>query len=122
MVEQPIIIRVLDDEHFIDKLNSIKDNLELVQRALGAFLEKQRSKSPRLFFVGDDDLLDIISITSSKSLLNMQKHWRKMFMGIDRILFGSAEKEGELEQIIGFASRQNEQVMFNETEIQSIKA
>ena len=86
-VEQPVIIRVLDDEHFIDRLNSIRDNLEQVQRALGAFLEKQRSKSPRLFFVGDDDLLDIISVTSSKSLLNMQKHWRKMFMGIDRIIF-----------------------------------
>ena len=70
-VEQPVIIHVLDDEHFIDKLTTIKDNLELVQRALGAFLEKQRSKSPRLFFVGDDDLLDIISITSSKTLLNM---------------------------------------------------
>lgn len=117
MVEQPIIIRVLDDEHFIDRLNSIRDNLEQVQRALGAFLEKQRSKSPRLFFVGDDDLLDIISITSSKSLLNMQKHWRKMFMGIDRIIFGDPAKEGEQEQIIGFASRQDERVMFNAEEI-----
>lgn len=30
VVEQPVIIRVLDDEHFIDRLNSIRDNLEQV--------------------------------------------------------------------------------------------
>lgn len=45
-----------------------------------------------------------------------------MFMGVDRIIFRNSEKEGEQEQIIGFASRQNEQVMFSDTEIESIRA
>ncbi|CAL5987537.1 Dynein_heavy chain [Hexamita inflata] len=112
VAEDGTIIKVLEENQFLNKLEQIGSNLEEVQKALGSFLEKQRSKSPRLFFVGDDDLLDIISITSSPSIKNMQKHWRKMYTGIDRVVL--KEQEGQQEQIVGIVSKQNETIDFQQ--------
>jgi dynein heavy chain 1, cytosolic len=68
--------------------------------ALGEYLEKERSSFPRFYFVGDEDLLEIIG--NSKDLHRVQKHFKKMFAGIssvelvdESIITSLVSKEGE---------------------------
>lgn len=56
----------------------------VLQKALLEYLELQRSQFSRFFFVGDEDLLDIIG--NSKDLNQIQKHLKKMFPGIHSLL------------------------------------
>ena len=57
----------------------------------------------RFYFVGDEDLLEIIG--NSKSIPKLQKHFKKMFAGVTSILLN------EEEQIIsGISSKEGEEV------------
>jgi dynein heavy chain 2 len=43
-----------------DTLENILEQLERCQKALNEFLEEKRGKFPRFYFLGDDDLLEIL--------------------------------------------------------------
>ena len=43
-----------------EQLGSILDQLERCQKALADFLEDKRQRFPRFYFIGDDDLLEIL--------------------------------------------------------------
>ena len=43
-----------------EQLASILDQLERCQKALADFLEDKRQRFPRFYFIGDDDLLEIL--------------------------------------------------------------
>jgi hypothetical protein len=47
-------------------MERLADLLAKIQKALGEYLERQRSAFPRFYFVGDEDLLEIIG--NSKDL------------------------------------------------------
>ncbi|EAY22062.1 Dynein heavy chain family protein [Trichomonas vaginalis G3] len=64
-------------------LNSLNENLILLQKELSEYLEKQRSLFPRFFFIGDEDLLEIIG--KSSSISEIQKHFGKMFEGLSKV-------------------------------------
>lgn len=81
--------------------------LNKIKKALGDYLEKQRSNFARFYFVGDEDLLEIIG--NSKSIKAVQRHFPKMFAGITTMNF--EENEDELN---GFYSREGEYVTFSE--------
>lgn len=51
-----------------------------IQKALGEYLERQRSQFARFYFVGDEDLLELIG--NAKDLAKVQRHLRKMFAGV----------------------------------------
>lgn len=57
----------------------------------------------RFYFVGDEDLLEIIG--NSKNLPRLQKHFKKMFAGIAAVLLNEENTE-----ILGVASREGEEV------------
>ena len=57
----------------------------------------------RFYFVGDEDLLDIIG--NSKNVQKIQKHFRKMFAGVATITLSDDEST-----ILGVASREGEDV------------
>lgn len=59
----------------------------------------------RFYFVGDEDLLEIIG--NSKSIPKLQKHFKKMFAGITAL---SLENEDSL--VTGISSKENEQVTY----------
>jgi len=50
-------------------LERLLDMLSKIQKALGDYLETQRSNFPRFYFVGDEDLLEIIG--NSKEITNI---------------------------------------------------
>ena len=85
------------------QLERLSDMLTAVQKALGDYLEKQRSQFARFYFVGDEDLLEMIG--NSKDVATTNRHLRKMFAGVASlvaepdapdVLKAMRSKEGEL--------------------------
>ena len=64
----------------IGTLDRLVDILTKIQKSLGDYLEKQRAAFARFYFVGDEDLLEIIG--NAKDPGKIQKHIKKMFAGI----------------------------------------
>ena len=57
----------------------------------------------RFYFVGDEDLLEIIG--NSKSVPKLQKHFKKMFAGVASVILSEDGNE-----VLGICSREGEQV------------
>ena len=87
-------------------LERLADLLGKIQKALGEYLERERSSFPRFYFVGDEDLLEIIG--NSKNIPRLQKHFKKMFAGVAAILLNDDNTV-----VTGIASREGEEVIFN---------
>jgi len=77
--------------------------LAKIQKALGEYLERERSSFPRFYFVGDEDLLEILG--NSKDIVRIQKHLKKMFAGVMGIEF-----DEETRTISAIVSREGEKV------------
>lgn len=69
--------------------------------------KQERASFPRFYFVGDEDLLDIIG--NGKNVERIQKHFRKMFAGINTVL---VDAEGE--NCLGIASKEGEEVPYGQ--------
>lgn len=61
-------------------LKNMATQLEHCQRALMEFLEERRSQFPRFYFIGDDDLLEVLSQSRNPQVI--QTHLKKLFAGI----------------------------------------
>lgn len=57
--------------------------LERCQKALSDFLETKRQAMPRFYFIGDEDLLELLG--QSKRIDVVHAHLKKLFQGIHRI-------------------------------------
>lgn len=57
----------------------------------------------RFYFVGDEDLLEIIG--NSKNISRLQKHFKKMFAGVHAIVI-----DEEATTITGISSKEGEEV------------
>jgi len=68
-----------------DKLPQMAQQLDVCQRALSDFLEDKRSSFPRFYFLGDDDLLEILGQAQNPSVI--QSHLKKLFAGIHKVKF-----------------------------------
>ncbi|CAE7570289.1 DYH1B [Symbiodinium sp. CCMP2456] len=64
---------------------TLSDQLERCQKALNSFLEEKRSAFPRLYFIGDEDLLEILGQSSNPEVI--QAHLKKLFAGIATVDF-----------------------------------
>merc|ERR1719474_603010 len=78
---------VSPEEGLLKKLENWQNSLNQIQKALNEYLESERAKFARFYFIGDDDLLDIIG--NSKDIKAMNRHMAKMFAGI--VQFVTAE-------------------------------
>ncbi|CEG69843.1 Putative Dynein heavy chain [Rhizopus microsporus] len=103
--KSPFVLDVLNIPNIQKSLERLAELLSKIQKALGEYLERERSSFPRFYFVGDEDLLEIIG--NSKDILRIQKHFKKMFAGIATILL-----DEEQTAIIGMASKEGEEVRF----------
>ncbi|KAL3112905.1 hypothetical protein niasHT_015611 [Heterodera trifolii] len=98
--------RILDVIHIqgVQKiLERLADMLSKIQKALGEYLERERNSFPRFYFVGDEDLLEILG--NSKDLMRVQKHLKKMFAGIMAVEFNEQSRT-----ISAIVSREGESV------------
>ena len=103
--KSPMVIDVLNIQGVQRSLERLADLLGKIQKALGEYLERERASFPRFYFVGDEDLLEIIG--NSKNIARLQKHFKKMFAGITSIILSEDETI-----IKGMASKEGEEVAF----------
>ncbi|KAL5116500.1 dynein heavy chain [Pleosporales sp. CAS-2024a] len=110
----PLVLEVLNITGVQKSLERLADLLHKIQKALGEYLERERVSFPRFYFVGDEDLLEIIGNSNDVSRIN--KHLRKMFAGINGLI--TAEDDQGL--ITHFTSKEGEEVMLRK-EISLVK-
>ncbi|KAI4214893.1 MAG: hypothetical protein LQ351_002606 [Letrouitia transgressa] len=98
--KSPYVLDVQNIPGVQKSLERLAELLNKIQKALGEYLERERSSFPRFYFVGDEDLLEIIG--NSNDIARVSKHFRKMFAGLSGLLldqdsniYGITSKEGE---------------------------
>ena len=64
-------------------LNGMNDMLEVIQKALDAYLETKRQIFPRFYFVSNDDLLEILG--QSRNPQAVQVHLLKCFDNLKKL-------------------------------------
>ena len=80
---KPKVMDIANIEGVLKSLERLSDMLNKIQKALGDYLEKQRSQFARFYFIGDEDLLEIIG--NSKDTEAVGHHLGKMFAGLARL-------------------------------------
>ncbi|XP_034521541.1 LOW QUALITY PROTEIN: cytoplasmic dynein 2 heavy chain 1 [Ailuropoda melanoleuca] len=88
-----------------NSLLTILDQLQRCQKSLNEFLEEKRSAFPRFYFLGDEDLLEVLGQSTSPSVI--QSHLKKLFAGINSVCF-----DEETKHIIAMKSLEGEVVPF----------
>ncbi|XP_018331814.1 dynein heavy chain 1, axonemal-like [Agrilus planipennis] len=81
----PKMISYCADQKLLESLRDCVHLLDLVQKGLAEYLEFKRMTFPRLFFLSDDELLEILS--QARNPLAVQPHLRKCFENIARLTF-----------------------------------
>ena len=100
--KSPFVLDVLNISNVQKSLERLAEQLSKIQKALGEYLERERMSFPRFYFVGDEDLLEIIG--NSNDTIRIAKHFRKMFAGVSGILMDHES------MITGFTSKEGEEV------------
>jgi dynein heavy chain 1 len=103
---KPNIIETMNMQGLQKTLTRIIDMLSNIQKALSDYLETQRAAFARFYFVGDEDLLEIIG--NSKDVAIVQKHFTKMYAGITAL----QNQKAESDLILRMCSREGEVVDF----------
>jgi dynein heavy chain 1 len=62
---KPLVLEVLSIPNLEQNLTRFSDMLQKIQKGLADYLEKQRQSFARFYFVGDEDLLEIIGNSKS---------------------------------------------------------
>ncbi|KAF4674074.1 hypothetical protein FOL47_009753 [Perkinsus chesapeaki] len=107
------ILDLIVNDNIINTLERLGRTLSRIQKALGDYLEMQRAQFPRFYFVGDEDLLEIIG--NSQDLNIISQHLGKMFAGIAGIEICQDDKDGNIVWITAIRSREYEVVHLGDT-------
>jgi dynein heavy chain 2 len=65
------VVKFAEIKQVCEKLSTMIDQLDRCQKALSDFLEQKRSKFPRFYFVGDDDLLEILGQSQNPTVIQV---------------------------------------------------
>ena len=88
VAKKPGVMDVMGIKDLTQTLARLDELLTRIQKSLADYLEGKRASFPRFYFVGDDDLLEIIG--SGKDPAAIQRHLRKMFAGIQMFTVDAA--------------------------------
>ncbi|KAJ3189734.1 Cytoplasmic dynein 2 heavy chain 1 [Gaertneriomyces sp. JEL0708] len=79
------VVLVLSYSGLKEIVLTLLDQLDRCQKALNEFLELKRSKFPRFYFIGDEDLLEILGQAKDPNVI--QAHLKKLFAGVHEVVF-----------------------------------
>lgn len=105
---RPYAMEALNIDNLQRTLERLANLMTVIQKALGAYLEKQRSDLSRFYFLGDDDLLEIIGNASEPG--KVLPHLGKMFASIATLNSVPCEEEGALTKFDAMISKDGEKV------------
>jgi len=109
---RPYAMEALNIENLQRTLERLANLMTVIQKALGAYLEKQRSDLSRFYFLGDDDLLEIIGNASEPG--KVLPHLGKMFASIATLgTVPCEEEEGVLTKFDSMISKDGEKVQLD---------
>jgi len=109
---RPYAMEALNIENLQRTLERLANLMTVIQKALGAYLEKQRSDLSRFYFLGDDDLLEIIGNASEPG--KVLPHLGKMFASIATLgTIPCEEEEGVLTKFDSMISKDGEKVQLD---------
>ena len=63
--ESPQVFKITSKDNFLTVLVKGNQDCEVIRKSLAGFLEKKRGKFPRLFFLSNEELIDIFGKGSS---------------------------------------------------------
>ncbi|KAG7885719.1 hypothetical protein KL938_000751 [Ogataea parapolymorpha] len=87
-------------------LTKISETLEKIKKSLIGYLEKQRDIFPRFYFIGNEELLEIVGNSTNIPLVST--YLQKMFIGIAGTLYNP-----DVSKIEGIISPEGEKVTLN---------
>eukprot|EP01083_Nonionella_stella_P096780 272139_1 len=99
---------VSPEQGLLQKLETNQNTLNQIQKALNEYLESQRALFARFYFIGDDDLLEIIG--NSRDPIQMNRHLSKMFAGITQLQLSPDNEQ----VVVGMVSKEGESVPFRD--------
>ncbi|KAL0047749.1 hypothetical protein WJX82_010930, partial [Trebouxia sp. C0006] len=79
----PMVVHFADIPRIMESLQQMLQQMETCQKALSNFLEDKRSAFPRFYFIGDDDLLEILG--QARDPVVIQAHLKKLFPGVHSV-------------------------------------
>jgi dynein heavy chain 2 len=103
LAESANVMNMANVPNLRDTVKTLLDQLERCQKALNDFLEEKRNKFPRFYFLGDDDLLEILGQSQNPAVI--QNHLKKLFAGIHQVVFSEDKK-----LIVAMRSSEGEEV------------
>ena len=108
---RPYAMEALNIDNLQRTLERLANLMTVIQKALGAYLEKQRNELSRFYFLGDDDLLEIIGNASEPG--KVLPHLGKMFASIATCNSVPCEDEGVLTKFDAMISKDGEKVLLD---------
>lgn len=75
-----VALDITDIPDILKNIQRLSDSLSKIRISLVGYLEKQREMFPRFYFMGNDDLLELLG--NSTDSLVISKHIKKLFTGI----------------------------------------
>ena len=85
-----LLFSLLKRQGFLSTLDGCLEQLNRCQRALVEYLEEKRNSFPRFYFIGDEDLLEILGQATNVNVI--QSHLPKLFAGINTVTFTESEE------------------------------
>lgn len=79
-------------QNFGDTLDEMSEKLETIQKSMRNYLETIRSQIPRFYFLGDEDIFEILGRARDPECLN--KNVKKMFVGISALRTEASGRTG----------------------------
>jgi len=107
----PRLMEVVMIEYVHRQLERQDAALHKIQKALGAYLKRQRAAFSRFYFVGDEDLLEIVGNASEPS--KVTQHLSKMFASLAQVRLETREggkDGGQVVAITAMMSKEGEEV------------
>ena len=113
IANRPYAMEVLNIENLQRTLERLGNLMGVIQRALGEYLEKQRRDFSRFYFLGDDDLLEIMGNSGEPG--KVLGHVSKMFASIAGARHNNNDMPDDmLTRLDAMISKDGEVVPFNE--------
>lgn len=92
--DSPQVFKISLKDSFLATLNKANSNCEFIRRGLRQYLEKKRGQFPRLFFLSNEELIEIfgqgIELVRSMSRGESQAFINTLFEGVNRLQFDPA--------------------------------